>query len=271
MKNDNGLVVNHTKGWRLGLGNLLGHENSKWWGTSRWWIQTLVWGLIINGLLVLLLFVIPFIAETFDEMQQSELSNLPDGASAFFSFAGFALPIGVVILIQGTITQEKELGTIDWILSKPVSRTAYLLSKFISQTFGIFVTLIIFQSLLAFLLISIKGGASLSLANYLSGTAILFLELFFYITLTLMLEVISNSRGTVLGVSLGSALGGAVLVNLFPGLGLVTPFALPSLIGAIVTNNVPSDFPVWLPLIGSTILSLIFLSIGIWQVNQKEL
>ncbi len=271
MKSKSILVVDQTRGWRLGLKNMLGYENTKWWGSPRWWIQTLLWGLIINGLLVLLLFLMPFITEIFDGVEQSELANLPDGVSAFFSLAGFVLPIGVVILVQGSITQEKELGTIEWILSKPISRTAFFLSKLLSQTFGILITMVIFQSLIALMINWIHDSSSIFWQAYFKGTAILALDLFFYITLTLMVEVLSNSRGIVLGISLGSALGGAILVNLFPGLGLITPFALPSVIGAVATNTLPPGFPLWLPLTGTAVASVIFLFTSIWQINHKEI
>ncbi len=43
MKVETPLTIDETRGWRLGLRNLLSRENKKWWRTSRWWVQTLVW------------------------------------------------------------------------------------------------------------------------------------------------------------------------------------------------------------------------------------
>lgn len=271
MKSNSLITVKKDQGWKLGLKNMLSHENAKWWKSQQWWVQAMVWGILINGLLVMLLFLMPAIAATFDGVQQSELANLPDGISAFFSFAGFALPIGSIITIQGSITQEKELGTMEWILSKPISKTAYLLAKMISQTIGILFSLVVFQSALAFLIISIKSTSNISIVPFLFGTLILAMDLLFYITLTFMLEVISKSRSLVMGISLGCALGGAIIVNLFPFLGLVTPFALPGLMGAVANNLVPSNFPLWAPLVGTSISSLIFLLISIRQINRLEI
>jgi ABC-2 type transport system permease protein len=271
MKADMTLKPNRTRGWRLGLGNLLSRENRKWWGTSRWWVQTLVWALITNGVLVLLLFLTPFVAENFKDVDASELSSLPGGVEAFFSLAGLALPIGVIVLVQGSIITEKELGTAEWVLSKPVSRTAFFLAKFLAHSLGILMTLVIFQSALAYGLIWIKEGVPLPPLGFLRGAGVLGLTLLFYLSLTLMLEVLSDRRGMVLGIALGNALGGMLLVNLFPGLSLVTPFALANLAPLIVNGGAPAGLPVWMPLTATGLFSLIFIIIALRRFNKKPL
>ncbi|MCB2213987.1 ABC transporter permease [bacterium] len=265
------LIADRTKGWRLGLKNMLSRENAKWWESSRWWVQILVWGLIINGILGMLLFLMPVVADVFENVQESELANLPDGVSAFFSFAGFSLPIGVVILIQGSIFQEVELGTAEWILSKPISRTAFIISKLIAHVIGIMATMVIVQSGIAYGLISLSQGTFIPGLNFFKGVAVLALEVSFYIALTLMMEVFAKTRNLVLAVSLGSALGGAILVNLFPGLGLVTPFALPSYISMVALDLVPDGFPLWLPLMLTSVYTIVFTLIAIIKFNRKAI
>ena len=265
------LIVNQTRGWRLGLKNLLRRENKKWWGTSRWWVQTLVWALITNGVLTMLLFLIPFISATFEGVNPEELADLPNGVGIFFSLAGIAMPIGVVILIQGSIITEKELGTAEWVLSKPVSRTAFVVSKLLAFTLGILVTYVLLQSAAAYGLIALSQPKPPALIGFLEGTGLLMLLLFFYIALTLMLEVLFDKRGVVLGISLGAALGGALLVNLFPGLGLITPFSLPSFIPMVVQGTVLANIPLWLPIASTGLMSLIFVVVAIRKFNQKGL
>ncbi len=46
-------------GWKMGLGNLLRKENGEWWKTRRWWVQLLIWMLIINASLLLILIAFP--------------------------------------------------------------------------------------------------------------------------------------------------------------------------------------------------------------------
>jgi len=271
MTTESPLKLNQTQGWQLGLKNLLSRENRKWWKTSRWWIQILLWGLITNGMLVLLLFLLPFVTDTFEGVNPSALEELPNGIVVFFSMAGIAMPIGVVILVHGSVIAEKELGTAEWVLSKPVSRTAFLLSKLLAHSTGILIIYVILQSMIAYSLITLNEGAPPPLIAFITGTGILALLLFFYLTLTMMMEVLSNTRGGVLGVSLGAALGGALLINIFPGLALVTPFALPNLIPVIVQGIVPAGFPVWLPIISTLIMTIVFVAVSLWQFNKKAL
>ncbi len=260
-----------TKGWRLGLSNLLQRENQKWWRTPRWWSQTLIWALITNGILVLLLFLMPFVTQHFKQVDASELENLPGGLEAFFSMAGFAMPIGVVILVQGSIINEIESGTAEWVLSKPVSRPAFILAKLCAHAFGILITLIIFQSALAYGLIWLSTGIPIPLLPFFKGIGVLCIMLSFYLGLTLMLEVVSDKRGLVLGVGLGNALGGMLLVNLFPGLALVTPFALANFAPLIINDAVPEGFPAWVPLAATALFTIIFILIALRQFNKKAL
>jgi ABC-2 type transport system permease protein len=271
MKTETSLTIDQTRGWRLGLRNLLSRENSKWWKTSRWWIQTVVWGLITNGILVLLLFLMPLMVDLFPNVDQSQLNSLPGGVEMFFSMAGLAFPIGVVILVQGSIINEKEWGTAEWILSKPVSRTAFILSKFLSHALGILITLILFQSAFAYVLIWLNQGAPIPPWQFLKGVGVLIIMLLFYLSLVLMMEVLSDKRGTVLAVGLGSALGGMLLVQLFPFLVYITPFALANLAPMIVLGSSTANIPVWLPVISTLIMSVVFLTIAIKQFNQKAL
>ena len=272
MKAESTLKRNQSRGWRMGLKNLLARENRTWWKTSRWWVQTLIWGIITNGVLVLLIFLQPLITQVFTNVNPEDLADIPDGITAFFSLAALAMPIGVVILVQGSIITEKELGTAEWVLSKPVSRTAFYLSKLIAHSTGFFVTMVFIQSVLAYGFISLSQQTAVSPTGFLLGAGLLALLLFFYLTLTLMLEVLADKRGMVLGISLGAALGGALLVNLFPVLAVVTPFAAPNLIPLIVQGlGQQADFPLWVPFLGTFLMSLVFVVIAVRRFNSKAL
>ena len=42
-----------------GFTNLLRKENRLWWRTSRWWVQTLIWLAIGNGILFMVIGIAP--------------------------------------------------------------------------------------------------------------------------------------------------------------------------------------------------------------------
>ncbi len=49
-----------------------------------------------------------------------------------FQVGTLATAIGVVTTAQGAIVREKQLGTAAWVLSKPASRSAFVLAKFVA-------------------------------------------------------------------------------------------------------------------------------------------
>ena len=48
-------------GWLGGFGNLFNKELGEWFGTRRWLVQSLIWLLIINGLMAFIMFGAPLI------------------------------------------------------------------------------------------------------------------------------------------------------------------------------------------------------------------
>lgn len=62
---------------------------------------------------------------------------------------------------------------------------------------------------------------------------------------------------------------GGNAVNLFPGLGLVTPFALSNIISMVALDLVPTGFPIWLPLTMTGLFTIAFIMIAINQFNRK--
>ena len=53
MTNEGNLRSIDERGWRRGFANLLRRESDKWWRTRRWQVQSLLWLLIVNGILAI--------------------------------------------------------------------------------------------------------------------------------------------------------------------------------------------------------------------------
>lgn len=67
----------------------------------------------------------------------------PTAAQALSDFIGDAASIGLFVLIlitMGTIAQERESGVTEWLLTRPVSRRAYVLAKALVLGLGITAT-----------------------------------------------------------------------------------------------------------------------------------
>ena len=153
-----------------GFANLLRKENRLWWRTSRWWVQTLIWLAIANGILFMVIGIAPKMENPPGQDSNAQTAQVSGqagdaqqalailGLTVFLKMAGIAIAIGVVVLAQDTLIGEKQSGTAAWVLSKPISRSAFILSKVISYSFGILMTMAVVQGGIAYLLIFLVTG-----------------------------------------------------------------------------------------------------------------
>ena len=88
-------------GWRQGLATLTNKENQAWWGTRKWWVQSLIWAAIINGFFAMMLWLIP-LSDPEEALPPSEVKNL-----FIILFSTFST-IGVIVLNQSAIVGEKQ-------------------------------------------------------------------------------------------------------------------------------------------------------------------
>src|SRR5512146_1700243 len=159
-------------GWTRGSGNVLRGESNTWFSTRRWWVQILIWAASVN----LIFFIV---ALTTPKSRVSIDTTL----MLFNIFMGLAGPIGVSILIHTVVVGEKRSGTAALVLSKPVSRVAFIVAKLIANSAGIVVTMILAQGLIAYLIATFMLRFSLSVPGFLAALGVHFVNILFYLTL----------------------------------------------------------------------------------------
>ena len=164
MENTTKLRMLKGRGWWMGFANLFHANNTKWWHTKKWIIQTVFWLLFINGLLAVMIWALPAekvlkefaslgTIKTMDALQQ----NLLAGALInFLVYYAFALPVGAIIAGQDSIIGERQAGTAAWVLSKPVSRLAFILSKLAASTIGMLIIAVVIQGMVAYIQLSFR-------------------------------------------------------------------------------------------------------------------
>jgi ABC-2 type transport system permease protein len=252
------LIPVKAEGWSSGLANLMQREMADWWKTRRWLTTGLMWLLILNGLLALVL------SAPAEATASSQGTPLDMAASLFCIFSGVFLPIGVMVGTQGAIVGEKQNGTAAWILSKPVSRIAFILSKFLANTLAYLVLMILLQGLVAFG-VMIAFGLAPQPGPFVAGMALLYLNLLFFQCFTLMMGTFVSSRRTVIGVSL-------LLVF------VLNQFAQMSF-GKFLPGHLPYDAAELMagrPFAGSAslgitfVLTIVFLALAFWRFNREE-
>ena len=261
------------EGWQAGLSNLLRAEMASWWKTRTWWVQSLIWVSVIDLLLVTIVSAAGPGGEP--AMPLQELITL------YGVFGGMFTSIGVIIHMQGAIVGEKISGTAAWVLSKPVARSAFVLSKLLGNAFGVAMTAVIIPGAGAFMIITLVKGDDLQVLNFLGGMGILCLFAFYWMSLTLMLGAFFNSRGPVIGIPLALNLGQqfiqGLITNISPALIHYLPYELSlplqgdsatSIVGHVILGSTP---PTWMPVYSSVIAIAIFVWLGIWRFNKEEL
>jgi ABC-2 type transport system permease protein len=252
------------RGWRRGLDNMLRNEMDLWWKTSRWWRTCLVWTFIIGLLLSTIIF------QTSSEPRSEEAAAL-----LYAIFAGFLPAINVVIMMQSTVVGEKQDGTAAWVLSKPVTRPAFLLSKLFGNSLGMLATMVLVPGIVAYTLYAIASGTPWNLAGFITAQGVIFLFNFFFLSLTLMLGTLFSSRGPVIGIALGVLLGQQFLVGILPGLGYLLPWNLIFPISEPVDAVVPclltgsQNYSI-IPVVAVALESLIFVLVGLYRFNREE-
>jgi ABC-2 type transport system permease protein len=229
-----GLLPVSERTWLGGFGNMLSKEFSQWWKTNLWWIQSLIWIFIINGITTIMMLT--------DEIPPAEL--MQQLVSTYFPLSAMVVGIGTIATVQGAIVGEKELGTAAWIMSKPASRSAFILAKAVAYAVGFWITGILIPSTIFIFETRLLVDVTIPLQPFLVGVVLLALSQLFYLMLTLMLGTLFDNRGAIIGVGIAVALSGQLLKGMIPMAVLVlTPWLLPD-IGSYLTlgSAIPPNY-----------------------------
>ena len=197
-------------GWIRGLSNMLRSGLARWFKTKTWWIHCLIWG-GITAIIVTFGRVAPTIMELL---------------MISFIFTGLFPAVGVVIIMQDTIVGEKREGTASWVLSKPLTRLAFVLSKVIANSVGVMVTMIIVPFSISFTIIAIVHKSLLTPFGLILAMGVIFISHFFFLSLTLMLGTFFNNRGPVIGIPLAILFLQQNILGFLPSLRYFLPWNL---------------------------------------------
>lgn len=251
------------RGWSRGLSTMLRSGLARWFKTKMWWVQCLIWG-SLSG------FILAAVAFNPQPPPVEELLIL------FAVFAGIFPAVGVVIIMQDALVGEKREGTAAWVLSKPLTRPAFVVSKIIANSAGMLVTMLVVPYLIAYAIIAISTKSSLNPLGSLEAMGVLFISHFFFLALTLMLGSFFDSRGPVIGIPLGILFLQQNLIGFIPTFGYVLPWNLvvpmgntPSLVTSLITN-IPVQPSQLITLAAIVVESILFILIGLWRFNREE-
>lgn len=243
---------------RDGFWNLFLRESQLWWGTRRWIVNLAASVIGLNGLLAYVLFVLPAMIES----QGETLDAGQAGVQLYFGLAFMASAIMVVIILQDSIMTEKHTGILEWVLSKPVSRSSYLWAKMAAHAIPVSLLYILVPGGIAYLLFQISGQPKG--IHFWLALGLLLLHTVFYLILTILMSVRFENRMMVLVVGIGSVLGGSLAMNLLGPATLWTPWPLSGLAMGLVEGG---ELPTVLSL--SILFTLLWLIVGLWLTMRQ--
>ena len=250
-------------GWSRGLGNMLNSGLARWFKTRTWWVQCLIWGGLVGGIL-------SAIAFSPDKMGYLELLML------FIVFAALFPAVGVVIIMQDALVGEKREGTAAWVLSKPVTRQAFVLSKVIANSLGVFTTMVAVPCFIGYLVISLSQKSLLDPIGFLAAMLVIFISHFYFLSLTLMLGTLFSARGPVIGIPLAILFLQQNLITFLPFLRFIFPWNLLIPLGRDnpLVVSIIQHLPIQqehLVILGSIVAqSILFILLGLWRFGREE-
>jgi ABC-2 type transport system permease protein len=251
------------RGWRRGFGNLFRSENNLRWGRNRWIVSSLIWLAILNGLVFLVAY-----GEAEGGATTAEIAA--EGLAIFMTFGTIATAVGVVTGVQGTIIREKQLGTAAWVLSKPVSRSAFILAKLLSHTLVYLTLPLILPSLVFYAQSQMLWGQVPPSSQFLAGWLVMALHMLFYVSFTIMLGTLFSGRGSVSAIGLGFLFGGQIFPNFLPQwVTMLFPWKLSGLATALALGQ-PLP-PGWIiPIIATLAWTIVFIVIALRRFEREE-
>jgi hypothetical protein len=285
-----------------GLAPLVRAEMAGWWRTRRWLVTTLAWVLAINA--ALLVMILDGRSETEADRQakqeilratleaqagkgsaaaQAQLERMdagrevegPSDSLMWFSIvAGVFGAIGSVLTLQGAVIGEKKSGTAEWVLSGPVTRSAFVLAKLAGNALGVLATSVAIPAAVAWIELTALEGLGLPPLGFLAGTGIIALHVLFYLTLALMLGVLLDHWAPVVGIPLAVFAVQNFAMGLLPALAGLVPWGLvlptggqESVVASLMLGTAPATLA---PVVATGACVVLFSVVAVLGFRRQE-
>jgi ABC-2 type transport system permease protein len=250
------------RGWRMGFRNMLANELGRWFGTRRWLIQLAIFVVLING--PILLDAATGSTETDPAAQSTALS-----ADVFAGMLIVTTTIGVVVITQGAIIGERQLGTAAWVMSKPASRAGFVLAKFLAPAAAMLVLALPIPAAIYYAEAQFFWGRVPALGTLISAAGIAALHMLFYLALTLMLDSLFSSRAPVAAIGIGLLFAGLFIGSSLPLVPYALPWPLPNFAMDVVMGQ--GLHPAWpIPVGAVSAWIVVFVAVALWRFGREE-
>jgi ABC-2 type transport system permease protein len=252
----------------IGFVPLLGKEIREQWRTRRLLVVAIVFAIFGIGSPLLAKYTPELIGALASEDLARAIPppTTADAVDQFLKNVGQTGVLAAILLAMGSVATDKERGIAALLLTKPVSRGAYLLSKLLA----IGVTLLVG--------VALAGAAAygytawlfepLSVAGYAAMCALLLLQLMAYAALTFLGSTLTRSALAAAGVGI-AALVLVATVSALPGIGRYTPSGLVEPARAMAVGQAPENLAA--PVAATIGLVLVAIGLAWLSFRRQEL
>ena len=178
------------------------------------------------------------------------------------NMAQFGLLLALLITM-GAVAVEKERGTAAMMLVKPLSRGAFLLSKFCAISLTLFISLGLAMFLAYYYTLYLFGPTDLGAWAAMDG--LLLVQFMVVVALTLLCSTLVRSQAAAAGLSVGVMLLAAI-IGVAPSIAKILPGALTNWGGSIMVGT---PQPAWTALWVSLGLIVAFLTAA-WLIFKRQ-
>ena len=253
------------RGLLAGLANQTRREAASWWSNGRWYRQALIWAGLLVGLFALMHWVLPAVVPAEAGLPDSTLAQ---SIGQFTELVAIVTAIGVVLLTQSIVIDERRNGVLEWLLSKPLARPALLVAKFAGQAAGLLVTAVALPWLAVFVVLGVATGEPWPPGRTLTAAGMIGLLVVFHLALVLATSTITWSRVAVLAVPLVLIVGADLITAVAPWAFELLPWSLGPVAGAWLAQGVLVTG--W-PVAATVGWTLALLGIASWRLHHTEL
>ena len=257
-------MLHPSRGTFGGFRNLASKENKDWASDFSWLAHAAIWLVLVAGTPLVVSFVRTRINPDVTPKDVNDTAAL-----LFFVMATISTVIAVIVRTQGAIIGEKQLGTAAWVLSKPVSRKAFVLAKLVVNARWLALLTVLIPAVVVYASLPSVSGRPLRLLPFLGGVGMMLVGLAFYLALSLLLGTIFESRGPVAGSVFGFLVGGFLLSNYAGWLVAIFPWLF-------FENAYNLSEQGWMPAMGTisvaatAVWSVVFVVLSLWRFERVE-
>ncbi len=234
---------------------------------------------VIPGIMLFIGLMSPILAEVTPSLVSSMASSEGQGivieippattVDAYLQFSNNAMQIALIALIitvAGAIAGERRSGTAQLVLTKPVSRTAMVVAKTLSNCLLMLVATIV-SAAICVGVTAVMFGTEL-LAEFAAWVALFYLLACLFVALAVMLSVVLKSQAGAAGAGIAIYFALTIL-SLWDVLREYTPVGLLGAGDRILTGA--TDVPVLWPVATGLLMIGVLVGLASWAFRRQEL